>query len=67
MSRPDIIYYNGLFSNELEKQEFLWMCQVFLGGASDVLYFSDTKKIDKVCQFYNHFHEAKNVIILKIL
>lgn len=59
MSRPDIIYYNGLFFNELEKTEFLWMCQVFLGGASDVLYFSDTKKIDKVCQFYNHFHETK--------
>ena len=58
VSRPDIIYYQNFLHEELQNHEFLWVSQVFLGGGSDILFASNSEKIDKVCEFYNHFHET---------
>tara|TARA_Y100001938_G_C8038338_1_gene404694 strand:+ start:529 stop:1326 length:798 start_codon:yes stop_codon:yes gene_type:complete len=55
VSRPDIIYYENLIDSELEDTESLWLCKVFLGSASDILCFSGSENIDKLCDFYNHF------------
>jgi len=59
VSRPDIIYYRNLLHEELQNPESLWVSQVFLGGASDILFLSNSENIDKVCKFYNHFHETR--------
>lgn len=56
MSRPDIIFYQNFLNSELKDSNSLWLSQVFLGGASDILYFSNSKNIDKVCEFYNQFN-----------
>ena len=55
MSRPDIIYYQNFLHSELKDSESLWVCQVYLGHASDILYFSNSKNINNVCKFYRHF------------
>jgi hypothetical protein len=58
MSRPDIIYYQKFLDSELKSPELLWLGQVYLGGASDIVYFSSSENIDSACEFYKHFNST---------
>jgi hypothetical protein len=52
-SRPDVIYYNPFYIEELEKNDRLWKCSVFHNGAaSDVVMFGGSSIIDQVREYY---------------
>ena len=52
--RPDIYYLNSPLPEELEQTDKLWLCQLFVKRAAcDVIYFSNSENMNKVCSFYN--------------
>ena len=56
--RPDVEFYTDFFLEELQENDCIWTCQQFTKrSAIDVVVFSNSESMNKVCDYYEKFDD----------
>jgi len=54
--RPDVEFFSNFIVEELGDNENIWTCQQFTKrSVTDVVVFSNSENMNKVCEYYNNF------------
>ena len=59
--RPDVEFYSDFFIDELKESDCIWICQQFTKrSAIDVIVFSNSEAMNKICDYYKEFDSLMN-------